>query len=185
MTQPSNPQPEPWVTTPATPADAPNQFLFGGPPLQPYATPPWPPAPQRRRKWVPWVITAAVLVVVGVGAAVAVIGVRASHAMTNAKGAVNGFLSAVEHGDAGSAQALLCSEAPHDAVQTSLASQITGHRIIGVYVQNSFSTGDSTSHENAQVTVDVTLAGHVTHRDVVDVELENGHWLVCGVTQKT
>jgi hypothetical protein len=129
-----------------------------------------------------WVVLAGVLLVGGCGAVLATLGVRGYHAMDDAKSAVNVFLTAVEHGDVAAAQALLCDEARPDAVQLALDSHITDHRVVGVVVQSNSGFGsDRPAHTSAQVTVDVTLAGDVHHRDVVDVEHEHGRWLVCGV----
>ena len=40
---------------------------------------------------------------------------------------------------------------------------------------------DQPARKNASATVDITLAGGVRHRDVIDVEYEHERWLVCGV----
>jgi hypothetical protein len=110
------------------------------------------------------------------------VGVRGYHAMQDAKDAANDFLSAIERGDTASAQVLLCDEARPDQVQLAVEAGIQRHTIRGVAVQSSHGFGsDRPARTTAKVTVDVTLAGGVRHRDVIDVEYEHQQWLVCGV----
>jgi hypothetical protein len=133
-----------------------------------------------------WVVLAGVLAVGGCGALVATFGVRFYKEIDGAKVAVNDYLTAVEHHDTATAQGLLCDEAQTDAVTRAVDAGILQHHVVGVIVQTSHTLGsDAPDRKHADVTVDVTLAGGVRHRDVVDVAYEHQRWLVCGVIRSS
>ncbi|MDT7537347.1 MAG: hypothetical protein QOI82_932 [Actinomycetota bacterium] len=107
------------------------------------------------------------------------VGVRAYHAMDDAKAVANRFLSAVEQGDAGGAQDLLCGEASPDLVQRVMSAGIVSHHVTGVQVQSGFGSRRSAG-TTATVLVDLTDAAG-QHPSDVEVVHELGVWLVCDV----
>ena len=143
----------------------------------------WPvyPAPKRRRRWLPWVIVASVLAVGGCGALIGTVGVKLYRQMDDAKNAVDDYLLAIEHDDLAAAQALVCDELRPDEPQRTAEAGLVAHRVIGAASVHSNFGSDEGNRTSATVTVNVTLAGGVRHRDIVDVEYEHDRWLFCGV----
>jgi ketosteroid isomerase-like protein len=101
-----------------------------------------------------------------------------------AKTAVDRYFTALERGDLATAEALVCDEMGPAEAHRAADSGIVRHRVGNVFVHSQRDFGsDARTRTSAAVTVDLTLADGVRHRDVLDVEYEHERWLVCGVTR--
>jgi hypothetical protein len=124
---------------------------------------------------------ASILAVGGCGALIGTAGMHLYRQMDGAKNAVDDYLSAIERDDLATAQGLVCDEIGPGEAQRTAEAGLLAHRVVGAASVHSHFGSEETTRTSASVTVDVTLAGGVEHRDVVDVEYEHDRWLFCGV----
>ena len=173
------PQPAGWEPQPGWPQQPGWQQQPGWPPGQWYG---YPSPPKPRRRWLPWVLAAVVLVVGGCGAVVGTFGVKFFHEINGARETANDFLLAVERGDGAAARALLCEDTFAGTLsdQLPLDGQILSHRLVNVSVQRNSDYGsDREWQASANATADLTLASGEHQREVLFLRRAHDTWRVC------